>query len=566
MGLSKINLLIFLIFAPLSYGFSLDMPTDTAQTSNHILYLMHTAETKKALQAYETYRIENKCHDFELLESLGLILLDQGFRLKDPETRLMTLFGAGISMDEKALYILEETLKKENPELQVIALNFLARNQNDRADRAIQQAMSSPFLIVRLEAAFQLALKKSPEVVGLTEALMSKIPESLWPVFPQIFAESGTPQAKNVLKRLLTHRDESVRVATILSLAEYHHDDFLIPIRRMVSHHGPSQQEACATALGLLQDESAIPLIQSLTKSPYSNVRLAALNALYHLGQKSVVNEIILMAKKGDLFAITLLGKIEGASKCLEELIQHNNLQIRFNAAIALLELKNSCGLKLITDLLIRNAHDIALGKTHSQGNSLEAFKMTPSAEQNFEDNPVAKEVSLHQREILLSKLVELPENDFLHVFSLILDSQQNDLVPALVHILENHPSPLVIEFLKKYQQKMGAPLIRNYCNLTLYRLKEPGPYGDNLKTFVQAQTKEDNITFRPLVPIDVRKKNEAHLELNAKETSRLLLDAFESFVATQDDRGIDILISLIQSGNQKNKYALIGLLMRAIQ
>ena len=112
----------------------------------------------------------------------------------------------------------------------------------------------------------------------------------------------------------------------------------------------------------------------------------------------------------------------------------------------------------------------------------------------------------------------------------------------------------------------MGAPLIRNYCNLTLYRLKEPGPYGDNLKTFVQAQTKEDNITFRPLVPIDVRKKNEAHLELNAKETSRLLLDAFESFVATQDDRGIDILISLIQSGNQKNKYALIGLLMRAIQ
>jgi len=75
-------------------------PNTTA--ANHILYLMHTGESAKALQLYQTYRQENGANDFELIEQIGLILLDQGFRTHDPETQLMTTFGAGISMNEKS--------------------------------------------------------------------------------------------------------------------------------------------------------------------------------------------------------------------------------------------------------------------------------------------------------------------------------------------------------------------------------------------------------------------------------------------------------------------------------
>ena len=63
-----------------------------------------------------------------------------------------------------------------------------------------------------------------------------------------------------------------------------------------------------------------------------------------------------------------------------------------------------------------------------------------------------------------------------------------------------------------------------------------------------------------------MRDKTHTSFELTPQETSRLLVDAFEAFVSAQDDKGVDMLISVIQSGNTKNKYALIGLLMRAIQ
>jgi len=467
---------------------------------------------------------------------------------------------------KKALYIIEDALTVDQPELQMIALNFLARFQNDRADRAIHRAMASNFLLVRLETAFQLAAKKDPKAVGQTEALMAKIPEQIWPIFPQIFAQSGTPDAKKILRRLLTHKDELVRIAVIMSIAEYGHDDFLPQIRRMAMQHGPAQQEACATALGHLKDESSVDRLQQLAKSPNSNVRLAALNALYKLGRHEVLQDVIAIAKTGDLFSIALLGEMPGSEEFLVALMRNDNMQVRANAAIALLELNDRRSLPLIAQLLIRNTHDIALGKISSQGKSLKSFRAIPSALQNFEDNPVALELSLHLREALLEKCVELPEKDFLGIADAILDLQQNDLVPALVEVLENHPTPATIALLKKYQQKIGAPLVRNYCNLTLYRLKEPGPYGDNLKAWVTQQQNIDLIRFRPLVPIDVRRMNDAVFELTPQETSRLLVEAFESFVANHDDNGVDVLISIIQNGNKKNKYALIGLLMRAIQ
>ncbi|MEI8366313.1 MAG: HEAT repeat domain-containing protein [Parachlamydiaceae bacterium] len=538
----------------------------TSMAPNHILYLMHAGETEKALQAYRVHRDANQGNDFELIEQMGLILLDQGFRTKDPEIQLMTIFGAGISMNEKALYIIEEALTEPHPELQSIALNFLTRYHNDRADRAIHRAMRSDYLIIRLETAFQLAIKKDPKAVSQTEALMAKVPEEVWPIFPQIFAESGTPEAKKVLRKLLTHCDELIRIAVILSIAEHNHDDFLPHIRRMTLQHGPSQQEACATALGTLKDESSVDRLQQLARSPHTNVRLAALHSLYLLGRHEVVNDIILIAKNGDPFATALLAEMPGSQDSLAELMQHANLHSRVNAAVALLELRDRRCLPIILSLLIRNTHDVALGKIASQGKSLMALKAIPSAQQNFEDNPIALELSLHLREAILAKSVELSENDFLTLASGVLEAQQNDLIPALVEVLENHPTPGVIAFLKKYQQKIGAPLIRNYCNLALYRMKQPGPYADNLETWVTQQRNVDLIRFRPLVPIDARAMSDALFELTAQETSRLLVEAFESFVANQDDKGIDVLISVIQSGNKKNKYALIGLLMRAIQ
>lgn len=534
--------------------------------TNHILFLMHTGETAKALQAYQEYRNAAGKNDFELIEQIGLILLDQGYRSKDSEIQRLTVFGAGVSTNEKALYILEEGMSNPDPEHQLIALNFLARFRNDRADLAIQRAMSSNSLLVRLEAAFKLSTRKDPRAVGQTEALMSKVPEQIWPIFPQIYAECGTPEAKKILRKLMTHKDEVVRIATVLSLADSGHDDFLPHLRRMMSHHGAPQQEACATALGVLKDENSAKSFLALSKNANPNVKLAALASLYRLGRHETINDVAAMANQGNLFAINALGNMPGSEDTLAKLLQSDQLQIKINAAAALLNLRDKRCLPIIAQLLLRDSRDIALGKISSQGLSLNALKVVPSAQQNFEDDPVGLEVSLHLREGLLAKAVELPEKEFLSLAHALLESQQSDLIPALSEVLENHPTPPVIELLKKHQQKVGAPLIRNYCNLTLYRLKEPGPYAQNLLEWVKLQRETDLIRFRPLVPIDQRLTNDAGFELTPQEASGLLVGAFEAFVAGQDDIGIDVLISIIQTGNPKNKYALIGLLMRAIQ
>jgi len=541
-------------------------PIVSTTTPNHILFLMHTGNTAAALQAYENYRLTAGAHDFELIENIGLILLDQGFRSRDPEIQLLTLFGAGISTNEKALYIIEEGVSSGQPELELISLNFLVRYQNDRADQALHRAMSSNQLLIRLEAGFQLAAKKDPKAVGQIEALMAKVPVEIWPLFPQLFALSGTPEAKKILRKLLTHPNEQIRVATINSLAEHTHDDLLPAIRRLASHHEGIQQEACASALGILRDEEAADRLLQMTGSANMHVRLAALKSLYQLGREEMRESVQKLAKAQDLFAIVLLGSMAGSEDVLLELLKSENLHVRINAAVALLELGDSRGLTVLYPLFIKDSRDLAVSKMHSPAKSLSAFRVVPSARQNFDEDAVAEEVSLHLREEWLLKAVELPENDFIKLAHAIFERQQNDLIPVLIEILENHPTPAIIELLKRHQQKVGAPLVRNYCNLGLYRLKQVGPYADNLREWVTQQRNIDMIRFRPVVPWDIRDKTICAFELTPQETSRLLVEAFESFVAAQDDKGIDMLISIIQNGNPKNKYALIGLLMRAIQ
>ncbi len=533
-------------------------------TTNHILFLMHTGNTAQAFQAYQDFIKVSGRHDFELIESMGLILLDQGQRARDPETQLLTLFGAGISNNEKNLYILESGLTSGIAELELIALNFLGRYHNSRTDHSLHRAMSSNFLLIRLEALFQIAKRRDPKAIGLSEALMAKVNTQLWPLFPQIFAAIGTPEAKKILRQLLSNSSEGVRIAAVESVADGAHDDLLPVVRRLASHHEVRQQEACAAALGALKDETSVPRLEQLTKSPNSYVKLSAFNALYKLGRDEVKTQVETIAKEPNLYAIALLGSMPGTESTLSQLAKNEDIQVRANAANALLEHANNHSLLPIAELLLTDGRDLAIQTITSPGGALTAWKIIPSATQNLADDHVAQEMSLHLREMALTKSVELPEKDFLALAHAIFERQQNDLVPALIEVLVNHPTPGVIELLKKQQQKAGAPLVRNYCNLALYRLKQPGPFADNLRDWVTQQRNIDLIRFRPVVPWDMREK--LSFQLTPQETSRLLVEAFEAFVAMQDDKGIDTLIATIQNGNSKNKYALIGLLMRAIQ
>lgn len=533
--------------------------------SGNILYLMQTGHPNESLAAYREYTEQSGKHDFDLLQQMGLLLLSHGNRSTDPQVQLLTLFGAGISGNEKALYILEGGIENPIPQLQLVALNLLSKYQNDRADQIINRAIYSNYVLIRLEAIHYLSQKKYKTAQGQIEALMSKLDKKLWPIFPQLFALLGDPSSIKMLRKLMTEQDDDVRIEAILSAAKYGRDDLLPKIRILSSQHNVGQQEACAIALGMLKDEASKERLETLAKSPRPSVKLAAYKALYQLGKEECRKYIEAEARNANLFAIALLGSMPGSEDLLAMLMKSDNLQVKVNATLALLERADSRCLDEIAQILIQDTRDLAFAQVTTLGRGLQAWRVVPLGRQHFEENPYLYELSIAMREATLKKTLDLPEKDFLRVANTILEVQQNDLVPALVQLLENQGSQGAIELLKKYQQKVGAPLVRNYCNLALYKMKTPGPYAESLKSWVSQQKQTDMIQFRPIVPWEIS-NSDASYQLTAQETSRLLIESVEALAQAQDVESMNALLDLIENGNKNNRYAIAGLLIRAIQ
>lgn len=549
------SLLFFLIAAS---GFLQALEKD------RILFLLNSGNLQAALDFYrEEYKIAGS-HDYELIRKIGLALLDEGFSTNDSEIQLLSLFGAGVAMDDRAEHILIQAIKSGNPQFQLVAMNFLSKLSSDRGIESLNGTLNSPYLPIRLEAVYHLATHHHPKAFGHIEALMHKVPPEALPIFPQLLVLSGDKNSVVTLQKLLSHPMDSVRTEAILAVANSGRDDLLPDIRRLSTHLKTPQQETCAYALGIFKDEASAERLQQLAASPTDSVRLAALQALYRLGREEPRLEVEKMAQKGNLFAIAMLGGMHGSEQTLVELIRSKNLQIRINAGLALLELHHPQALSILPEILIHDARDLAFTKTSTVGKGLSACKAIPSATQNLADNPLALEVSLHLKEEALTQAMKLPENYFLSLAHVILRSHQSDLIPLTTQLLVNLQSPQAIELLKTHRNQPGAPLVRNYCNLALYLLKEPGPYRDNLFEWVSSYQRHDLIQFRPYIPIELRVSNNKKYELTPLEKSKLLIESFESLVINKDEETIDMLLKAIQYGNRKNRYVLAGLLVKA--
>lgn len=528
-----------------------------------ILFLLQQGKHKQALKLYQDKVQFIGEHDFELLHQIGLKILDYGFRQYDPESQLLALFGASVSAHEDAYYILEESLKSHYSPIQLIALGALANFQNDRADQAILHALGSSELGVRYEAAHQLCKKKHPQAVSQTESLMYKTPKSYIAIYPPLFAMVGDSHSTRVLRKLLNHSSKDVRLSAILSIAKYQRDDLLPQIRQHSFEFHFALQEATAYALGVLKDEESISQLKKLTSSQYPTVSLAAHVALYQLGYQDSIKAIETAAQQGDLFAISALGSIPDHPKILLELLEKSDLQIRLNALIALLEQNYPYALEQVKEILIRDKRDLAFTSYQSPGLAFKAWKVTPSANRLLKDNTKAYLEHLELKESLLEKVCMLSTPSFIALAHQIFTKQQKDLISYTVELLENLGTPAAIDCLKQHQQQFGAPLVRHYCNLALYCLKEVGPYTEQLLHWVKTQTQTQFIQFQPISPWELNKNS---YTLSPEETSRLLIKVFETFAIQQDKQGIEALIEAIATGHAKNKYALAGLLVRATQ
>lgn len=534
----------------------------------HILYLLQSKEFDRAIDLYRDYRQVLGRHDFEILQQMALIILEQGARSPDPETQLTSIFGSNVAGISASIDILEAGINSPQPQIQIAAIQFLGHLQDDRCEELLTKAMSSDYFFTRLEAAYQLAKRKSRTAVGQIESLMYKVPPQMRFFFPQFFALIGTSDAISLLRYMMDDKFHMTRVEAILSAAQFGRDDLLPMIRSRATHLNIAEQEACAKAIGYLKDSKSIPLLKKLSKSPSINVKLAASYSLYLLGEESAKEEVASLAKEGNLFAINLLGNIHGMEDKLLPLVRDSNLQIRFNAIFSSLKLGDARLLEEFLEFILRDSRDLGFQPQYSIGNSLMSWKVIPSAQQHQKENPndlVA--FSINVREYMLKECLELPPEAFLKIANALFDSRQVDLIPLLIALMENLQTPEAIELLETKAQTAGAPLTRAYCNLALLRLKKGEQYKTAVLNWISVKKNTEIFRFRPMLPWNAKisEKNNV-FELTPEEHSRLLIECYQTIAQEHDEQSIDIILEGLKTGHHKNRSILAGLLIQAIQ
>jgi HEAT repeat protein len=534
----------------------------------HILYLMQGKEIDRSIALYKQYQEFLGRHDFEILQQMALILLDQGTKSVDPEQQLISIYGSQIAGISASIDILESAILSPHPQTQMAAIQCLAHLQDDRSEELLTKAMASDFLFTRMEAAQQLAMRKSRSAVGQIEALMYRIPPQMRFFFPQFFALIGTSDAISVLKQMMDESFHLTRIEAILSAARFGRDDLLPAIRARITHPFVAEQEACAAALGILKDSASLEALKRLSTSPSTNVQLAALSSLYQLGDASAKQQILTLALAENPFAICACGHLDGTEDELARLTRHSNIQVRFNATVALLQRRDPRCLFPLKEFLLRDVRDLGYQPQFSVGNALMAWKVVPSAIQHQKaDGYDLLTLTLNVREHLLRLCIDLPEPIFLNLAREIFDSRQTELIPLLVSLLENVQTQEALQLLQDRAQTAGAPLMRAYCTLSLFRLKQSGPYAQAILSWIDSKKQTEMIRFRPMLPWNVRISEKASaFELTPDENSRLLIECYQTFAQKHDEKSIDIILEGLSNGHIKNRSVLAGLLIQALQ
>jgi hypothetical protein len=326
-----------------------------------------------------------------------------------------------------------------------------------------------------------------------------------------------------------------------------------------------AELEAAAFAAGILKDGVSTSKLKKLGASGADSTRLAAALALFHLGDRSLVYLIEELAKKHNLFAISTLGEIPGSEDTLAPLLASRDLQVRINTALALLQRRDPRCLSALAEILLIDGRDLAFYPFPSIGRTQNAIRAVPAAELRAKDPTLNLSFSVAMREHLLRETIHLPEEYFLKLARLVFRKQQNDLVPTLIHLLENLQTEGAIALLKEGAEKIASPLIRDYCHLALFRLKQEGPYEEYMNHWVMNQKQEELIRLRPLLPWKYRLE-QSDYTLSPEETSHLLIETFLSIANRRDEKSIGFLLEAIQLSNPINRYALMGLLMRSTE
>jgi HEAT repeat protein len=529
-------------------------------SSSQIVYLAHKGELASAIDRYKAYAQE-RGHDYGLVRSLASSILQTAMRSGDAQMETVALFGAAYSGDRSLLGLIGQAVDSRAPERAMQAVSLLADLDEDAAGQHLRRALGSPFLPIRLEACYGL-VRRGEEASGYLASLV-ELGEPVQLAACELLSAQDTAGSTAMLRRLMARGTPRVRAAAIWSCGARRRDDFLPVIRQTLTHIDPVEQEACCNALGRLGDTTAIPDLRRIAESRADTpVRLAALGALYQLGDRTARFAVEEEARNGNRHAISLLGDMEGSEPVLIAISRCDDLTLRTVACISLLKRRHPGSWPGLAEVLIRDPRDLIWLEDRTPGFSLVSWKRVASATQQCANQPHLLHYADRWRHELLVETSNLPGSTFTQIAQIILETNQNDLVMITTRILEHLGTPEALALLHRMSEQAGAPFVRTACHLALMRIHEEGPHEERL---LQWMTQNSNAALKVRETARPDPAETYRITLTPDERAQLMLDITSALAAHPTANSIDTLLTLMATAHPTVRVAMAACLLQSL-
>jgi hypothetical protein len=531
------------------------------------LYLISKGDQINGLKKYKEYVSKTQSHDYKLLREICLMIIEDGIAKGTEQESLLSLIAMEIAGEDVFTHHLGKLLKSNFFPVQAKTLSLLKRIDNDYSDILIKSCLSSSFIMLRLEALSILVQKHNKTALGQVEALMNMVHKQYHPIFVDFYAMAGTKYAVTILKQMLSDGDLNLNLATIAACKNYKIEELIPNLRNCLTHTSSIVREAAADALGAFNDSIAIPKLEKMGLSNQTETKLAAWYALYCMGDKSKKEDIITLAKGGNLFAISLLSHIDGSEKCLHEIYYLDDNDLRINSGISLLEMKDPLCLPVIKDLITLDKDVYYINVTYSPGRAFQHLTVTPlSTVKHKEMIPRLIYQTLMIQNSLLAKTIDLPRNKFMEVMDEIFLKKRNSLIPTAISLLENFDDQKSLDYLMEKSKTLGAPFIRTSCHLSLWKSTKNPIHKEAIDSWLKEFGKHQMISFSQNTEKTNKKNSVTGYELTLEERSHLLIQCFLNICISHENAGLDSILEAMITGHEKNRIPLAGVVLKTIQ
>jgi hypothetical protein len=496
------------------------------------------------------------------VEHLSSKLFEKLLESNDPETIIMTVIASASCHHPLSKDMCRLLLRSPYPVIQLSSIQALYALNTHEADDILIDALRSDFLLVRFEAAYILAKKRSPHAFYHIDALSQKIPPELKSYIPELFALEGSSLSIQRLKQFLVDPDESLVTETLLAIGR-HKIFALSPHLVTFEAHSPALLEALSFSLQIVDSTASKERLKNLSIHQNPLVAIQASLSLVLLGETSYQSTIESYARQGNLFALCALSSCPSPSDSIQP--KEKNSTFSMNQGLLLLSQKDKASLPYILSILSLSNETI-LSQAPSPGRSLSYLQTNNVSIFPQNIRPSLQEESLRIQEQILTSTIELDETAFLEIASHIFQEGYFELYPCLLELLANKQSDTSIDLLRQESIRLGAPYNRAYATLCLIKQHQLEIDTTTLLSILNLSREKSNQSWRFFLPwMDTNSNEEQRSFLQqATMSARLYIEALSTLAECGSPQAIEILVSELSLAPKKYLPFVVSALLHA--